>query len=173
MPTTVIRRATPADAQAIAQIHVSAWRAAYNDLIPDEVLGSLSVERREELWRKDLEAGIAAIWVAESGEAIVGWISVGRSRDPDASAGTGELWAMYIDPAHWRVGIGRALWSAARAHLRGAGLDDVTLWVLKENARGLAFYAAIGFTIDVGRVKTIELGGATLEELRLRCRIAA
>src|SRR5437870_7004792 len=45
-----IRDATRADARAIAEIHVAAWRAAYRGLIPDDYLASLSVEKRTAFW---------------------------------------------------------------------------------------------------------------------------
>jgi hypothetical protein len=44
----------------------------------------------------------------------------------------------------------------------------VTVWVLKDNARALAFYHSSGFVIDAGAEKTDELGGAALVEVRLR-----
>ncbi len=78
---------------------------------------------------------------------------------------------MYIDPEHWRRGIGRLLWARAEEHLMRSGVHEVTLWVLKENARALAFYRAIGFTADVGYEKSLERGGAKLLEVRLRSRI--
>ena len=52
--------------------------------------------------------------------------------------------------------------------MKRAGFLEVTLWVLKENTRGLGFYRAIGFTVDPGIEKAIDLGGADLIEVRLR-----
>ncbi len=39
----LIRDAIPGDAQAVAQIHVQAWRAAYAAILPEAFLASLSV----------------------------------------------------------------------------------------------------------------------------------
>ena len=51
--------------------------------------------------------------------------------------------------------------------VRRSGFSDVTVWVLQDNAGGLAFYRSNGFVVD-GIEKTVELGGAQLVEIRLR-----
>ena len=168
----MIRRATAGDAAAIAAIHVDAWQAGYRGLVPQHFLDSLSVAHRTTGWRQSLQASsgppASDVWVAEAAGVVTGWISVGRSRDDDALPSTAELWAIYISPSHWRQGQGRLLWSTAEAHLRAAGHREVTLWVLRENSRALAFYATLGFQLEEGRETTIERGGAALVEVRLR-----
>src|ERR1035438_8725843 len=104
-----IRLATLDDASAIATIHVEAWRAAYRGIVSDEFLDSLSIDGRESIWRQILLAGDAATWVAQESETVVGWISAAGSRDADASASTGEIWAVYVAPGRWRAGVGRWL----------------------------------------------------------------
>jgi hypothetical protein len=47
----MIRKATPEDARAIAEVHVKSWRAAYRDLLPQDFLQGLSVDRREQQWQ--------------------------------------------------------------------------------------------------------------------------
>jgi len=39
-----IRRATPADARAIAQVRVDAWRVTYRGMIPDAYLDAMTVD---------------------------------------------------------------------------------------------------------------------------------
>jgi hypothetical protein len=90
----MIRSATPIDARAIATIHVEAWRAAYRGIVPDEYLDSLSIDGRESAWRQNLLAADTSTWVAQESDAIVGWISVGASRDTDAGTSAGEIWAV-------------------------------------------------------------------------------
>src|SRR5712671_5908516 len=94
----IIRSARPEDALRIATIHVDAWRAAYRGIIPDEYLGSLSIEERHAAWQQLLEAGQPLTWVAEERDIALGWISAAASRDADASQSTGEIRAVYIDP---------------------------------------------------------------------------
>lgn len=165
-----IRLATLDDARAIAEIHVLAWQLAYQGLIPEEHLRSMSVDRREAKWLEILGGGPSETRVAEDEGPILGWISTGPSRDEDATPDSGELWAMYLHPDHWRRGIGQALWKAGKASLVAAGFRSATLWVLTENERARRFYEANGFAPDPGQEKTFELYGEVIPEIRLRVR---
>ena len=69
--------------------------------------------------------------------------------------------AIYVDPKHWRRGVGQRLWDEVEDQLRRSGFSDVTLWVLQDNAGALAFYRSNGFVVD-GTEKTVELGGTEL-----------
>jgi len=144
---------------------------AYPGIVPEAFLGSLSVGDREASWRTILEESKSETYAADEGHEITGWISVGRSRDPDAASTTGEVWAIYVAPEHWGRGVGRALWNRGESWLEVSGFLDVTLWVLKDNERALGFYESVGFALDAGQKKEIELGGARLLEIRLRRRL--
>ena len=163
-----VRPVKPEDAEAIAAIHVHAWQVAYRGIVPSAVLVSLSVEQRTEVWQQNIARAASHTSVAEEGSQILGWVSAGRSRDSDALPTTGEVWGIYVAPAHWRQGVGQRLWSEAEAHLRASGFSELTLWVLKENARAIAFYNSNGLTVDTDSEKTIIQGGAELLEIRLR-----
>jgi len=171
--TIALRAATVDDARAIATVQVRSWQSAYPGIVPEAFLRSLSVEAREAAWQAILREGASHTFVAEEPHGIIGWISVGRSRDPDAGPTTGELWAIYVAPESWGRGAGRALWDRGGAHLRASGFLDVTVWVLEDNRRALRFYESTGFAPDRGQQKVIELGGAALVEIRLRGKLAA
>jgi ribosomal protein S18 acetylase RimI-like enzyme len=147
---------------------VEGWRAAYRGIVPDEYLDSLSIDGRESAWRQQLLAAHTTTWVAQVSDAIVAWISVGPSRDADAGASTGEIWAVYVAPGCWGQGIGRSLCEHAEQQLRREGCIEVTLWVLKDNERAVKFYQSNGFVPDSGHEKKIERGGKTLVEIRFR-----
>src|SRR5476649_2481496 len=85
----MIRKALPADAEAIAQVHISSWQQAYRDLMPVEYLNSLeaTLAQRQSFWIRSIESGESDVWVAELNKQVVGWISVGASRDEDAAGG--------------------------------------------------------------------------------------
>jgi len=163
-----IRAAVVDDARAIAQIHVDGWRAAYRGQMPDALLDGLSVDQRTE----DRRRGIATprspehrTWVAETGGRIVAFAITGPSRDKEAAAGVAELFAIYVDPARWGTGAGRALLAHVLADLRGRGVPAVTLWVLDTNARARRFYETAGFAADGGE-KSEAFGGVPLREVR-------
>jgi ribosomal protein S18 acetylase RimI-like enzyme len=168
----VVRRATVDDAGAIARIHVRAWQAAYRGVMDDAFLDSLSVDEREAAWRRRLPAPPPDVFVAERDGRIAGWMCLGHSRDGDAAGGTGELWAINVDPDRWTRGVGQALWAEGKAYFRRAGFDTVTLWCARDNPRALRFYAAAGFQAD-GAEQTIAPGGKDVVEIRLRCALPA
>jgi ribosomal protein S18 acetylase RimI-like enzyme len=163
-----IRPAMPADARAIAAIRVRAWRTAYRDIVPAALLEELSIDDDEAVWRGRLVKGESQVWIAEDASTAVGWISAAKSRDADAAPSTGEIWALYVDPDHWRRGVGRALWTHAGAWFARAGFQDVTLWVLDANTAARAFYEALGFARDPGGRRTVSRHGAALPHARLR-----
>ena len=162
----LIAPATADDARAVAQIHVEAWRAAYVGLVPDEYLAALSVDKRETMWREAIAAQQPELLVARVDGRVAGWVSFGASRDEGAAAEVGEVWAIYLDPAHLSTGIGRALWLRARERLIERGFASAMLWVLVGNARAIRFYQHAGFSPDMGSAKRCTIGGRELEELR-------
>lgn len=151
----LIRPATPEDAEATARIHVSSWAAAYT-------LGGPSYEQRLDLHRRSPPS-----FVAEVDGRIAGFVGVGASRDPDAD---GELYVIYVDPAHWRTGIGRELIRAGEARMRELGYHRVVLWVLDENPRARRFYEAAGWQVD-GFRRPIEFLGQKVPEVRYAKRL--
>jgi len=164
--TVRVRPAELGDAHAVAAIHVAAWRAAYRDIVPDDYLNALSVESRELIWRQAIEKGLPEVWVAVDDTSMLGWVAFGQCRDPDKSTSVGEVWAIYVAPAHWSRGVGRALWQAARTRFEERDFKEATLWVLRANARALRFYRAAGFFPDERTIRKTRVGGATLEEIR-------
>ncbi len=167
----LVRAATALDARAIATIHVDAWRAAYAGIVPEAHLQALSIDDRESRWQKLLAAREFETMVAERAGAVIGWATHGKSRDPDAAPGVGELMAIYVAPAAWGSGAGRELWLHARQALLAARFGEATVWVLRDNARAIRFYELAGFVIEPDSDKTVTIGGSPLIEVRLRASI--
>ena len=159
-----VREAVPADARAIARVHVDSWRTTYRGIVPDSVLSQLSYEERERMWQGILDAaeGQAFVYVAvdESGQ-IVGFASGGpeRSGDPDYK---GELYAIYIADASHRKGVGRLLAQTVAERLARDGLHSMLVWVLADNP-ARHFYEALGG--QQARRQQITMGGVTLDEI--------
>ena len=149
MPAT-IRPATPKDAQRLAEIHVSAWQAAYRGQLDDEYLDGLKVDDRLEQHRRSLQEQRAdwRTWLAEEGGKVVGFAVTGPSEDADAERTTAEVYAIYLEPDRVGTGLGRNLFSHAVKDLRERGFDVVTLWVLETNERARRFYEAAGWKPD-------------------------
>ncbi|GAB5341700.1 N-acetyltransferase family protein [Pseudomonas fluorescens] len=165
----MIRKALPRDAQAIAQVHISSWQDAYRDLMPADYLNALdaTLAQRESSWARSIESNESNVWVAELNQQVVGWVSVGASRDEDATEGnTGEVMAIYVLASHWQTGVGRALWKAGLQCLIEQGYQRLTLWVLTENDRAIRFYRRAGCVEETGSERTLQRGGAALAEVR-------
>jgi ribosomal protein S18 acetylase RimI-like enzyme len=166
------RTAGPADADAIAFVHVETWKLAYRGQVPDDYLDGLSVDERAGRWRQLFAetSPPAEVLVAEE-DAVVGFASIVASRDEDAGAATGEVAAVYLLPTHWDRGIGRELLLLAVGRLAAAGFETATLWVLASNARARRFYEAAGWSPD-GTEQLTRIGGVDLPELRYRTLLA-
>ncbi len=162
-----VRRATPADARAIAEVHVASWQSAYRGLFPDAVLDSLSVADREKMWAARLTEN-ATLWVAGNHGQVSGFVSACPSRDADAPPPAfGEIAALYVHPAAWGTGCGRALCQAALAYFRETPAQSVIVWALSGNRSAHHFYQSQGFVVDDGR-RDITLFNITQSEVRFR-----
>lgn len=156
MGLVTIRPATVDDADAIAHVHVLAWRETYRGLMPASVLDDLSVERRAESWRHVLNGRPAgnrsAVFVATVDQDVVGFGACGQQRDVehDAAGFDGEFQAIYLLAAAKRQGVGRRLMTAMAASMSASGYSGGSLWVLTDNRPARRFYEALGGTI-VGR----------------------
>jgi len=162
-----LRRATGADAAAVAAMHVRAWQAAYRGIIPDPFLDGLDAGSRASRYSFDRSGpGDPATWITVDGDDVVGMVCVSPSRDEDLPE-LGEVRALYVAPDRWRSGAGSALMAKAERLLTDAGFTEAFLWVLEDNARGRRFYEAAGWYAD-GRTKTAGIGGRELVEVRYR-----
>jgi L-amino acid N-acyltransferase YncA len=126
----------------------------------------LSIEKRELMWSECIAKGSPQLLVAVEAQQVLGWASFGPSRDDDAAADVGELWAIYVSPHAWGCGVGKALWSHMLPLLEHQGFRRITLWVFPENDRANRFYRSLGFTLEPGSAKQFTLGGALLNEVR-------
>jgi GNAT superfamily N-acetyltransferase len=174
-----IRPGSPTDAAGIALVRRDSWHAAYSGIIPAPIIdrataiGTAAAEPPP--YRRTV--------VAEGGErpAVVGYASFGPERrvptafipagspngaddggplTADGRAGlVAELYALYVSPAWWSTGTGRALMGHVLTALRADGYPRVILWVLDDNARARRFYERAGFTPDGGTNVIAGLGG--------------
>ena len=160
-----IRPATCADAAAIAEVHVAAWRWAYRDAFPAAFLEGLTVEDRSSQWAERLAAPGEETWVAEGAGGIVGFCGFGPTGDDDAPVGTGEVRTLYILPEVVGLGVGRELFTRANERLRDLRYARATLWVLASNERSRRFYERAGWSWD-GSVGEHRFDGANLPIVR-------
>lgn len=160
-----MRTAVEADAEAWADLHVAAWRAAYAAVMDPEYLAGLEPARTLDRRRAALrEPGDVTHLAAELDGRVVGMAGIGPAREGGARS---ELYAINVHPDAWGTGVGTALLEAAVEGLRGLGHPEAYLYVVRENARARRFYAREGWRPD-GFEKSEEIGGAVVTEVRYR-----
>ena len=168
-----ITHASPEDARAVAEIHVSAWRVAYASIFSAEYLASLSVEKRHAWWSECIAAGTSKLLVAKFNGSVHGWLNFAACRDEAAPNYEAEIWALYVAPTFWSTGTGRSLWLRAKQLMHEQGFKSCSLWVFPQNARAIKFYEAAGFVADAYPPKTFERDGRQLQEVRYVCQLDA
>lgn len=141
MPRALIRQATPADAEAIADLHAESWRTTYRGAMRDAYLdGDVAAERRT-VWRERLGVPAANqhVIVADGGGCLVGFACAYGGADP--------RWGTELDNLHVRSGeqgrgLGTDLLAGTARWVRAMHPDGALyLWVLDGNAGARRFYA--------------------------------
>jgi GNAT superfamily N-acetyltransferase len=160
-----IRRATPADAMAVADVHIHSWRVGYRGLIPQDFLDELSIAEQASRYAfaTDEPTDIHTL-VAVDGSAICGHVTVGPSRDPD-QPDIGEVWSLYVAQPHWGTGVAQVLFAAGIDALVHAGHGRALLWVMAANSRARRFYESAGWRPD-GAARIEVIGGYPVAEVR-------
>ena len=139
----IVRRATPADAAALAELGARTFIDAFG------------AQNRAE----DIDAYVKATYgvaqqlreiddtlVVEDEGALIAFAQLYRSDSPHGDV---ELGRFYVDSAHHGRGIAQALMDAALAAARNLGGRKLWLGVWEHNPRGIRFYEKCGF-VDVG-----------------------
>jgi len=169
MSSYSVRSASPSDAKAIAEIHVATWQSAYKELIPEDFLKTMTLEKRLAYWREAIEYSEPQLLLVLAAEKVVGFVGFDRSRDAGTKSSVGEIWALYVAPEHWGKGAAIALWDGAREGLKEEGCTQVTAWVLLRNERAIRFFEhSAGFKREMPSLKTVAFGSTKLEEIRLK-----
>ena len=142
--TIAIRKARPADANAVARVYIESWRDTYPGVLPARVLLSMTVEGQSARWRNAI--GVAtreSVLVAEDARGnVLGMTSLGRARDSDIGYDA-EVYTLYVHPLATGRGVGRALLAGAFSTLAQGGHASCMIWAHAKNPARY-FYEAMG-----------------------------
>jgi ribosomal protein S18 acetylase RimI-like enzyme len=139
MTNLSIRTASPADAEAIAALHVASWRSAYRRILSDRTLGPGLDQDRHEHWRTALAELTPGDIVLLAGD--LAFIAVWQEGDPGFGAYLDNL---HVHPDCRGGGLGRRLLGAAAERLASRDERRLYLWVFDANVRTIEFYRRLG-----------------------------
>jgi GNAT superfamily N-acetyltransferase len=160
----MIRAGSAADAAQVAAVQREGWFAAYTGIIADEIIDRVTTPDdgarvRQSFRTRPWQHMIVA--VPDGGNVgVIGYAAFGPETDvlsapwphPLSTDGqerrVAELYALYVHPAWWSTGTGRALMERVLARSASAGYSSITLWVLRDNQRARRFYERAGFAPD-------------------------
>lgn len=165
--THAVRPPVPADAAAMARVHVDTWLETYRGIMPDELLDAPDlIDRRRQMWTQILAEAAPSKFtcaVAESDRAIVGIAMAGPPENTESAEDERpedrHLYVLYAYRSMHGTGVGQDLLDAV--------IDPsvtTALWVADPNPRAQAFYSKNGFVAD-GTVKTDDYDG--VREVRM------
>ena len=139
-----IRRATTADAGAIATINVTAWKESYIGIVPRAFLEGRMPDNRIAFWKDRLSgSGVDAFLALDEARAPIEYAVAGPRRDGPAEC-RGEVYSIYVLEQNKGRGIGRRLMRSVARALADRTLLPVCVLVFRDNADGRRFYEALG-----------------------------
>lgn len=127
-----IRKAILNDVLSISTIKVKGWQTAYKNIISNEYLDSMNIQKTVEKNINNFDR--YPFIVAELGNEVVGFCGYdfGNIEELDNNADC-ELRGIYVNPDMKRNGIGRKLINYVKKEFLKANKERMILWCLKEN----------------------------------------
>jgi len=148
MSDFTIRRAGPADADALSKIGASTFVETFGHLYPPEDLSQFLAEAYgAERTARDLAHPRKASWLVERDGEVVGYATAGPCDlpHPDITDRSYELKRFYLTKACQNGGVGGRLWRLVEDWLIAQEPEDLWIGVWSENHGAQRFYARQGF----------------------------
>ncbi len=158
--TIEVGQARTNEAGDIARVYIESWHDAYPGVVPDALLRAMTLPGQTARWRAAIAAREPVFVARHEKHGVVGMTSFGRTRDGDLGL-EGEVYTLYVDPAFYGEGVGRALLAQAFAELRRRGLNSCIIWAHAKNPARF-FYERMGGRLVAER--TVRLMGEPVPE---------
>lgn len=148
MSLPTIRRATPADAEALSRIGAETFTETFGHLYPPQDLSAfLEAAYAVDKSRRDLEDPDKAAWLVEADGAVVGHALAGPCDLPhdEVTPACGELKRLYVLKAFQGGGTGSRLLAETLVWLERDGPRRLWIGVWSENYGAQRLYERMGF----------------------------
>jgi ribosomal protein S18 acetylase RimI-like enzyme len=152
-----VRRGTAADAAAIGAVFDAAVRAGWTYLGALTQQPMFTAADWDRLVADHAPPNVLLVATDAAGR-VIGYAA--------AHPADGELFLLFVDPAHGRRGVGRTLLDAAHDALRAAGCRQAHLYTHEHNERALRVYDSAGYHPD-GTARDSDFHGSPIREVRL------
>jgi GNAT superfamily N-acetyltransferase len=140
--SVTVRPASEEDIETVEAVARDAWYAAYGGfLAPETVEAGLAENYDAELLAAAVDHDDVEFLVAVADGEVVGFASAERTWADEV-----ELHTLYVHPDRWGEGVGSALLDEIAEWAREVGVDRIACGVLADNAVGVGFFEARGFT---------------------------
>ena len=138
-----IRKATLNDVLSISTIKVKGWQTAYKNIISDEYLDSMNIQKTVEKNINNFDR--YQFIVAELKGEIVGFSRYTLyNTSNEIKSADGEIFSIYVRPNLKRNGIGTAMFTYVMSQFKNNGNKSIILGCFKENYQSRAFYEKMG-----------------------------
>lgn len=149
---TRIRKVQKGDEAQLAYIQTESWKAAFQDILPEETLQKATqLDRATAMYHGLLEGQIGNGYLMEVNGIphCIAWWDQARDEDmPDYA----ELICIHSLQDNWGKGYGSKMMERVLQDMKAAGYTKAMLWVFTDNSRARKFYEAQGF-VTYGKTK--------------------
>ncbi len=148
MTGPLIRRAVPADADALADIGARTFAVTFGHLYPADDLAAFLKETHTPRAALDhLRRADTAAWLVQAKGAVIGHALAGPCGlpHPEVTPDCGELKRIYLLPEAQGGGLGSRLLATTLSWLEASGRTRIWIGVWSGNAAAQRLYARAGF----------------------------
>ncbi len=115
----------------------------YEELFPKNSLAHLS-DTVEQYFSADTPLW----WVLDSGQIKIGCLWLGNAIDQSSGVRHAHIFLLYIEPAHRRQGLAKALIHIAENWAKARGDQQISLQVFASNQPAVQLYQLLGYNTE-------------------------
>ena len=144
----LIRRVKQGDEKTLAYIQTKSWKAAFEGIVPADLLEKCTeISRAESMYSRLLseEKGNGYILEINDQAHCIAYWDASREKD---MFGYAEIICIHSLQDKWHHGYGSQMMKQILNDIKDAGFNKVMLWVFEENIRAINFYKKHGFSAN-------------------------